>query len=153
MKPVTATALLKLAETVIVSIGLLVAAQIVLQWQFDLDVSLNPYELGFAALLAVVMIAWRSGTPERPVRKPRPIAEDTADWHFGRNAIGFGVAVFGFVAAIATAGLVLPTLDPVIETTVGRVVTVPLALVGVVGAVRFQRQRKRRRSASASAQL
>lgn len=122
---------LKLGKTAIGGIGLLITIQMFVQWQLDLDVSMTPYEIGLVAALFGIALFWAWVGLNRPVRTSLPIAQDTARWHFGRNAPIFAAAVVVLLAVVAFLSIVLPTLDPVIDTTVSRFITVPLTLIGL----------------------
>jgi len=148
MRETRSSGILIIARTWVVGIGLLVALQMFMQWQLDLGVSLTPYEIAGIAGLFIVAFIWASVQPSRPASKRKPIAEDTSHWHFGRNAplLAFGVLVL--LVTLALLSIVLPELDPVIDTTISRFLSVPLALVGIGGLILDKRQ-DRRRQASA----
>ncbi len=112
-------------------LGLFAAFQMLAQGQLDLDVELTPYELAAIAALFSGALVWAWVRSDLPVRKPPPIAEDTARWHFGRNAPILALGVVAFLVVVAVLSTVLPELDPVIDTTVSRFVAVPIALVGI----------------------
>ncbi len=123
--------------------GLLAAFQMLGQGQLDVDVELTPYELAAIATLFSGALVWAWVRLDRPVRTPSPIAEDTARWHFGRNAPILALGVVAFLVVVAVLSTVLPTLDPVINTTVSRFVAVPLALLGVADLAIDQHRRRR----------
>lgn len=127
-------------------VGLLIAIQMFVQWQLDLDVSLTPYEIGFIAALFFGAFVWVWVGSDHPVRTPAPIALDTTHWHFGRNAPILAAAVVAFLAVVALLSIVLPKLDPVVDTTVNRFASVPLVLIGLAS-VALDRYRYRSTSA------
>lgn len=124
-------------------IGLLSAFQILQQGQLDLEISLTPYELVLYVAFLVAMLLWIWVPLDRGSRALKPIAEDTGEWHFGRNAPIVAIGVVALLLSLAFLSIVLPELDPVIETTISRFVALPLVLVGVVSFA-FDRSRNRR---------
>lgn len=132
---------LKVVLTWVGGVGLLVAFQMFQQWQLDLDVTLTPYEIALVLAVFAAVTLW--GWIPRAPREPKSIAEDTGEWHFGRNAPILAVGVVALLVVLAVLTAVLPELDPVIVTTVSRSVAIPLAVVGV-GSLGLDTYRSRR---------